>query len=139
MADKVRIPFEFHLKSIQCVSPEEAARMRSSGPSSGLRAGPHDQLIPVEQLELHPDPRLDRLMRDVRRASAKQRQAETEHARIHRALATAASLPRDMPPSASRLAASVYQNILPPLPASSPAGSVSSDGATPDAAPSTSR
>ena len=132
MADKVRIPFVFHVKKVECVSLEELARRQARGPSSGLRLGPNDEHFPGD-IELHGSPVLDGLIRQARRQDARKREAAADRARIGRALANAAYLPKDIPPGASRLAASLYQNILPPRQASASPDGAASNGATPGA------
>ena len=133
MSSEVCILFVFHVKKVECVSPEEAARIRSRGPASGLRLGPNDQWSPID-IELHASPVLDHLIRQARRQDAIKREAAADRARIGRALANAAYLPKDIPPGASRLAAALYQNILPPRQATSPTASASTgDEPQPDA------
>ncbi len=135
MSEKVRIPIEFHLKSVKCVSPEEATRiMQSRGPASGIRLGPNDQWSPIG-LELHPSPVLDHLIRKARREYAEERAAKINRAQLRHAIANAAYLPRDIPPGASRPAAALYRNILPPRQASSSTVSAAiGDEPQPDAA-----
>ncbi len=110
-----------HLRKVdeKCVSPEEAAQiMQSRGPASGIRLGPNDQWSPIG-MELHASPVIDRLMRKARREYAEERAAKINRAQLLHAIANAAYLPRDIPPGASRPAAALYQNILPPRQASS--------------------
>ncbi len=139
MSEKVRIPFTFHLRSIRCVSPEEAARL---APSNGIRLGPNDIHFAAEQVNLYRTPEYDRLARRALREYAEKREAARNRAQLLHAIANAAYLPRDIPPGVSRPAASIYQNILPPRQASSSPDGASSNGATPaanNAAPPTSR
>ena len=79
MSGKVRIPFVFHVKKVECVSLEEAARIRSRGPASGLRLGPNDQWSPID-MELHASPVLDRLMKKAWRQYARKREMENNRA-----------------------------------------------------------
>ena len=127
MSEKIRVPFQFHLRSVQCVSPEEAAQITQS---SGHRVGPNDVQIPGAEFRLDPSPELDRRIRDARRAYASGRAAQLNRARLGDALANAAFQPRDIPSGAAGPAAALYQNILPPRPASSPPDGASAGGAS---------
>ena len=109
MSEKVRIPFTFVVRSVTWRPDGEDF---PDEPVSTMPIGPHDDVLPIEDANLHPNSIIGELTETARQEYYEEKAEEAREARERAREAEAASWePKPTPPGASRLMASLYGNL----------------------------